>query len=95
VSATTTNGGVNLTLAKLGDGGIRAETTNGGMSIEIPSDSKADITAHVVNGGISVDNLKLETVGDQSRRRVEGRINGGGAHIELSTTNGGIRLAGK
>jgi DUF4097 and DUF4098 domain-containing protein YvlB len=95
VSATTTNGGVNLTLAKLGDGGITAETTNGGMSIEIPSDSKADVTAHVVNGGIGVENLKLETVGDQSRRRVEGRINGGGAHIELSTTNGGIRLAGK
>ncbi len=95
VSATTTNGGVNLTLTKLGDGGITAETTNGGMSIEIPSDSKADVTAHVVNGGIGVENLKLETVGDQSRRRVEGRINGGGAHIELSTTNGGIRLAGK
>jgi hypothetical protein len=95
VSATTTNGGVNLTLAKLGDGGITAETTNGGMSIEIPSDSKADVSAHVVNGGIGVENLKLETVGDQSRRRVEGRINGGGAHIELSTTNGGIRLAGK
>ena len=95
VSATTTNGGVNLTLAKLGDGGITAETTNGGMSIEIPSDSKADVTAHVVNGGIGVENLKLETVGDQSRRRVEGRINGGGPHIELSTTNGGIRLAGK
>jgi DUF4097 and DUF4098 domain-containing protein YvlB len=95
VSATTTNGGVNLTLAKLGAGGITAETTNGGMSIEIPSDSKADITAHVVNGGIGVENLKLETVGDQSRRRVEGRINGGGPHIELSTTNGGIRLAGK
>lgn len=95
VSASTTNGGVNLTLAKLGDGGITAETTNGGMSIEIPTDSKADVTAHVTNGGISVDHLKLETVGDQSRRHVEGRINGGGAHIELSTTNGGIRLAGK
>jgi hypothetical protein len=95
VSASTTNGGVDLALTKLGDGGITAETTNGGMSIEIPSDSKADVTAHVANGGISVDNLKLETVGDQSRRHVEGRINGGGAHIELSTTNGGIRLAGK
>ena len=84
VSATTTNGGVNLSLAKLGDGGITAETTNGGMSIEIPSDSKADVTAHVANGGLSVDNLKLETVGEQSRRHVEGTLNGGGAHIELS-----------
>jgi len=95
VSAGTTNGGVNLKVAKLGDGGITAETTNGGVSIEIPSDSKADLTAHVANGGISVDNLKLETIGDQSRRHVEGRINGGGVRIELSTTNGGITLAGK
>ena len=85
----------NLALTRLGDGGITAETTNGGMSIEIPSDSKADVTAHVANGGISVDNLKLEAVGNQSRRHVEGRINGGGARIELSTTNGGITLAGK
>ena len=95
VSASTTNGGVDLSLTRLGDGGLTAETTNGGLSIEIPADSKADVTAHVVNGGIGVDNLKLETVGDQSRRRVEGRLNGGGARIELSTTNGGIHLAGK
>jgi putative adhesin len=94
LSASTTNGGVDLALTKLGDS-LTAETTNGGMSIQIPADSKADVTAHVVNGGISVENLKLETVGTQSRRRVEGRVNGGGARVELSTTNGGIHLAGK
>lgn len=95
LSASTTNGGIDLTLTKLGDGGLTAETTNGGMTVEIPADSKADVTAHVVNGGIGVDNLKLETVGAQSHRRVEGRLNGGGAKVELSTTNGGIHLAGK
>jgi len=32
---------------------------------------------------------------EQSRRRVEGKINGGGAAIELKTTNGGIRIRGR
>jgi DUF4097 and DUF4098 domain-containing protein YvlB len=95
VKASTTNGGVDLTIAKLGEGGLSAETTNGGVSVEIPADSKANVTAHVLNGGIGIENLKLETVGDQTRRHVEGRINGGGAPIDLSTTNGGISLAGK
>jgi DUF4097 and DUF4098 domain-containing protein YvlB len=95
VEASTTNGGVDLALSKLGAGGLRAESTNGGVSVEIPADSKADVSAHVMNGGIGLHNLKLETLGDQTRRRVEGRLNGGGPRVELSTTNGGIRLAGK
>ena len=95
VTAETTNGGITLTVVKLDAGGLRAETTNGGVTVELPSDAKADVSAHVTNGSIGLDNLKLEAVGDQSRRHVEGTLNGGGARVELSTTNGGIHLAGK
>jgi hypothetical protein len=34
-------------------------------------------------------------VTEQSRRRVEGKMNGGGVNIELKTTNGGIRIRGR
>lgn len=95
IVATSTNGGIALTMKSLGSGGVRAETTNGGVSVELPADARANVTAHVTNGGIGVENLKIETVGDQNRRRLEGRLNGGGPPVELSTTNGGIRLSGK
>lgn len=94
IDASTTNGGVHLDLAKLGSGGLKAGTTNGGVSVSLPSDSKATISAHVTNGGLGVENLTLVTT-EQSRRRLEGTLNGGGPSIELGTTNGGISLKGK
>jgi hypothetical protein len=95
IDASTTNGGVHLALSKLGTHGLKAETTNGGVSVEIPADTKANVSAHVVNGGLGVDNLSIVNTGEQSRRHLEGTLNGGGPTIELGTTNGGIRLTGK
>ena len=95
VEAETTNGGVQLSVAQLGTGGLRAETTNGGVTVELPADAKADILAHVVNGAVGVENLTIVTTGEQSRRHLEGKLNGGGPRVEVSTTNGGIRLSGK
>jgi hypothetical protein len=37
----------------------------------------------------------METVGESSKRRLEARLNGGGPQIELSGTNGGIRIASR
>jgi hypothetical protein len=94
VEATTTNGGIKLAFASLASGGIRAETTNGGVDVTIPASAKADVKLSCTNGGISVDGLKLEG-GESSRRRVEGRLNGGGPSVSLETVNGGIRFSGK
>jgi hypothetical protein len=91
----TTNGGVRLALSGVGEGGLRAETVNGGVNVELPKDAGANVSARVVNGGLGVDNLQLETIGEQNRRRLEGKLNGGGPPIELETTNGGIHLTGK
>jgi hypothetical protein len=95
VRASSTNGGVNLSLAGVAAGGVRAETVNGGVHVEIPRDAKANVSARVVNGGLGVENLTLESIGEQSRRRVEGKLNGGGPSVELEATNGGVHLTGK
>ena len=92
VEARTTNGSVKLDLAAVGSERISARTTNGAVVVSLPQDAKADVSASWTNGGINVaPDLKLE-VTDRSRRRFEGRMNGGGTRIELETTNGGIRL---
>ena len=91
VDARATNGGVNIELASLGADRITMRTVNGGVTLTVPDSAKADVSASCTNGRISVSGVKLE-VSEQSRRRLEGRLNGGGTPIELHTTNGGIRL---
>jgi DUF4097 and DUF4098 domain-containing protein YvlB len=94
VEATTTNGSVKLEVTSVAAGGIRAETTNGGIELAIPASAKANVKASCVNGGISLGGLTLEG-GETTRRRAEGRLNGGGPAIVAATVNGGIRLIGK
>jgi hypothetical protein len=95
VEARTTNGGIDVAVASA-TGPITLETVNGGISLEVPSNLSADLSAHVTNGGIHVDDvLKFEAVGQQTRRSVEGKLNGGGRRLEASTTNGGIRIHAK
>jgi hypothetical protein len=41
-----------------------------------------------------VSSLTLDA-SEQSRRRLDAKLNGGGPRIELETTNGGIKIVGK
>jgi DUF4097 and DUF4098 domain-containing protein YvlB len=92
VEARTTNGGVNMDLSSIGNEPVRLHTTNGGVTLTLPDSAKADISASVTNGGISVGDFQNLDVGEKTRRRFEAKLNGGGAAIELETTNGGVRI---
>jgi hypothetical protein len=94
VEASTTNGSVRLEMAAVGKGGVSAKTVNGSVELTIPSASKADVEASCINGRISTDGLKLDGP-ESTRRRLEGRLNGGGPKVVLETTNGRIQLTGK
>jgi hypothetical protein len=94
VEASTTNGGIEMDLAAVAAEGVTLETTNGGIRLALPSDARADISARVTNGGIDSGRLAVEAL-EMSRRRLEGRLNGGGPAIRLETTNGGIRLSAR
>ena len=63
--------------------------------MRMPRDAKATISASITNGGISAGDLPIETSGENTRRRLEGRLNGGGARIQIEGTNGGITLSGR
>lgn len=94
VDASVTNGGVEIDLASAPTGGsFDLESVNGGVSLSMPSTSKADISARCVNGGISVDGLDVEVVGEKTRRRLDGKLNGGGARVSMETVNGGVKIA--
>ena len=79
VDASVTNGGVEIDLAnEPATGTIELESVNGGVSLSMPPTTKAEIAARCVNGGISIDGINVEIVGEQTRRRLDGKINGGG-----------------
>ena len=95
IEASTTNGGVDVDLSQVPEAGVKLECTNGGIRLRLPSSAKASISARITNGGIETSGLTLDSSGEQSRRRLDGRLNGGGPRIELEGTNGGIRISSR
>jgi hypothetical protein len=95
LDASTTNGGLDIDLSRVAEGGVKLDFTNGGLKMRMPRDAKATISASITNGGISAGDLPIETTGESSRRRLEGRLNGGGGRIQIEGTNGGITLSGR
>jgi DUF4097 and DUF4098 domain-containing protein YvlB len=93
LDASVTNGGVEIELASAPSSGtFDLESVNGGVTLSLPSDSKADIVARCVNGGISVTGLDVVVMGEQTRRRLDGKLNGGGARVSMETVNGGVKI---
>jgi hypothetical protein len=92
VRAETTNGGVEIDLAAVHEGGVDVSTTNGGVELALPADARATVSASCTNGSIDGGDLGLD-VTESTRRRLEGRQNGGGARVRAETTNGGIRFS--
>jgi hypothetical protein len=96
LDAAVTNGGIEIELAKaVTSGSYQLEAVNGGVTLTLPAESRADIAGRCVNGGISTPGLALEPVGETSKRRLDAKLNGGGARISLETVNGGVKIGRK
>jgi len=92
VKAKTTNGAIEAELLEYDKTKeMRFKTTNGSISVYFPDDFAADIDAKTTNGSIKTD-FPITVQGEYSRRRLSGVINGGGADVQLYTTNGSIKI---
>lgn len=89
-----TNGLIRLEFARFGNDGVRCDTTNGAIRVTLPRDAKARLSARVSNGRIRTENLQIDAT-EESRRRLEGTLGGGGATVRLETTNGAIDIRGR
>jgi DUF4097 and DUF4098 domain-containing protein YvlB len=92
LEASTTNGGLDIDLLRMPEGGVKLDCTNGGIKVRLPRDAKANISASISNGGIDAGSLPIENTGENNRRHLEGRMNGGGPRLEAEGVNGGISL---
>lgn len=88
--ATTSNGGIDLTMAgKLA--GIHAHTSNGGITVRLPDPLNARIIAQTSNSSIHSD-FEVRMGGEFSKHRLEGTVGNGGPVVDLTTSNGSIRI---
>jgi len=99
VKGRTTNGGVNVVLAgnTWKGSGLDVQTDNGGVHITMPDNYAANLETGTVNGGFSSDVAGLIVEKDERGRvrnkNVNAAINGGGAPIKVTTTNGGVHIS--
>jgi len=99
VRGRTTNGGVNVALtgSTWRGSGLDVETSNGGVHLTVPQNYAANIETGTVNGGFSSDiaalNVEKDERGRARTKTVSAAINGGGAPIKVTTTNGGVRIS--
>lgn len=89
VTARTSNGAVDLTLDAVRE--VRASTSNGAITLRFPATLAASLRAHTTNGAIHSD-FDVTTHGLISKHSLEGAIGAGGPLLDLSTSNGSIRL---
>lgn len=93
VEGTTSNGGVSIVLGPNHAGGapVSVHTSNGGVSLKVPAALHAHLDLSTSNGGISVGlPVQLpEHIGHQ----LNIDLNGGGAPVQVQTTNGGINVS--
>lgn len=92
LEARVVNGRLSAELASLGDDVVDLRSTNGSIDLAVPKDAAAQLSLNATNGRITVDDLPFDAQGDQTPRRVRGRMNGGGTSIEVNAMNGNVRV---
>jgi DUF4097 and DUF4098 domain-containing protein YvlB len=87
----TSNASVELRLPADFASDVRVNTSNGGITLHMPYQVNAQVEARTTNSSIS-SGFEVKMQGEFSKNRLEGVIGNGGPLIDLSTSNGSIRL---
>lgn len=85
------NGHTTISIAKLGQGGLKVSGINGGVELGLPTDVNANVDVSGVNGGVNSD-LPLAVIGEMRRGQLKGTLGAGGPSINVSGINGGVHL---
>jgi hypothetical protein len=92
VDASTSNGGVDVEVDQLHSGGVRASTSNSGITLYLPGTVNARLIARTSNAPVSAD-FDVTSRVRSDKHHLEGIIGSGGPTLDLSTSNGRIRVA--
>ena len=87
----SSNGHLDLSLPPNAQSAVRAHTSNSGITLHLPGEVNARLSAGTSNASISSD-FEVRTRGEIGKHHMEGSIGNGGPLIDLSTSNGQIRI---
>jgi hypothetical protein len=87
----TSNGSVEVRLPARFEDDVRVHTSNGGITVRAPETLNARVSARTSNARITSD-LDVRTRGEIGKHSLEGTIGAGGPLLDLTTSNGGIRI---
>jgi DUF4097 and DUF4098 domain-containing protein YvlB len=89
--ASTSNGPIDFDAAGRLSKDIRAHTSNGAITLHLQDPLNARVLAQTSNSSIRSD-FDVRMGGELTKHRLEGLIGSGGPDIDLSTSNGSIRI---
>jgi hypothetical protein len=89
--AQTHNGSIELGLPVGLTSNVRAHTNNSGITVRLTDPANVRVSAHTSNGSVSSE-FEARMHGDLRRNEFEGSIGNGGPLLDLSTSNGSIRI---
>jgi hypothetical protein len=87
----TSNGPIDLRLSDNLNGSVRAQTSNGPITVQMPGTLNARVSARTSNASVSSD-FPVKIEGELNKNHMDGLIGNGGPLLDLSTSNGPIRL---
>jgi hypothetical protein len=95
VKLETSNGPIVLTMGARGGGGpgVRARTSNGPISVRMPEGAGARVRAHTSSHSAVTSELPMNNGTQAGKSHLDGTIGAGGPLLELTTTNGPIKLS--
>jgi len=87
----SSNGSLDLTMPPGAQTALRAHTSNSSITLRLPGEVNARLSAHTSNSSITTD-FEMRLRGEISKHNIEGSIGSGGPLLDLSTSNGSIRI---
>ena len=96
VQAKTSGGSIRAALAAQPEGESSFRTSGGSVTVHLDPELALDVEARTSGGRVRVDDqlafVAEDTHGSKPRRRVQGRLNGGGPALMVHTSGGSINL---
>ena len=91
VQANTSGGSVNALLTKAPTADLHLETSGGGITVGLPESTSAELDARTSGGSVQSE-IPLSSVEHKSRSSLRGKLNNGGARLQLRTSGGSIHV---
>jgi len=90
----TVNGTITADMSVLGGGQtVTLDAVNGRIELAVPEAADAKFSVSTVNGGITSEFPTLKVKNEfPANKNLKGSLGHGGAHVEISTVNGGVKI---